>query len=409
MSCSDGQCTPTAADAVLNVGDLSGMLQISDVTVRSTDVAPDIEIAAAASWNLNHRLTLDAYRSIAINRRLKLAGASAGLTLTTNDGGAGGDFWFGETGSLDVGSVSASLVINGQPYTLVSNLAGLAAAIAKKPRGLYALSRDYDAGQDNTYSHSPINVDFSGTFEGLGHTVSNLSIWLTDKYSPLVGLFVAIKRHGVVRDLRLKDAKILSDIPDFQVAGTLAGENDGTILQCSATGSVNSNYALTGGGLAGVSDGAIVRSFADVTVEGADGSELGGLAGSVARTISDSYALGHVAGGDHSWVGGLFGYSGGRLTNVYSTGSVSGGQGSVVGGLIGASNGQGSIANAYWDTTTSGTSEPVGDGNSVGITGLTTEEFHAGLPPGFPEMTWLEKGVVNEGYPYLHANPPPKK
>lgn len=410
MSCSGGICTPTGPDAVLNVSDLFFMLEDSDVTIKSTEAALDIELAAVFGWNLERSLTLDAYRSITIKKQLTIAGLHGSLALVTNDGGVGGDFWFDRTGHIDFWNRSARLTINGISYKLVDNIADLATAIARKPRGSYALANDYNAQNDGSYSHPPVNTDFPGTFEGLGHTISNLSIWETDKFTPLAGLFVAVKRHGLVRDLRLTDANILSDIRDEeQLAGTITGENDGTILQCSATGSVSSAYQLVGGGLAGVSDGAIIRSFADVTVEGADGSELGGLAGSVARHVSDSYALGHVAGGDQSWVGGLFGYSGGRLTNVYSTGSVSGGQNSVVGGLIGASGSNGAISHAYWDVTTSGTSNPVGNGNAIGITGLTTEEFLAGLPTGFAPGTWKEKSAVNAGYPYLLSNPPPKK
>ncbi|HSC18680.1 MAG TPA: hypothetical protein VLC74_07175 [Rhizomicrobium sp.] len=409
MSCSGGICTPTAADAVLNVSDLFFMLEDSDVTIKSTELAPDIELAAVFGWNLERGLTLDAYRSIGIKKQLTIAGLHGSLTLVTNDGGAGGDFWFDRTGHIDFWNRSAGLTINGTSYKLVDNIADLAAAIARKPRGAYALANDYNARNDGSYSHPPVNTDFPGTFEGLGHTILNLSIWETDKFTPLAGLFVAVNRHGLVRDLRLTDANVMSDINEEQLAGTITGENDGTILQCSASGSVSSAYQLVGGGLAGVSDGPIIRSFADVTVEGADGSELGGLAGSVARHVSDSYALGHVAGGDQSWVGGLFGYSGGRLTNVYSTGSVSGGQNSVVGGLIGASGSNGAISNAYWDITTSGTSNAVGNGNSTGITGLTTDQFKAGLPSGFAPGTWKEKSAVNAGYPYLSSNPPPKK
>src|SRR5690348_15410197 len=74
MSCSGGICTPTAADAVLNVSDLFFMLEDSDVTIKSTEVAPDIELAAVFGWNLERSLTLDAYRSITIKKQLTIAG-----------------------------------------------------------------------------------------------------------------------------------------------------------------------------------------------------------------------------------------------------------------------------------------------------------------------------------------------
>lgn len=40
------------------------------------------------------------------------------------------------------------------------------------------------------------------------------------------------------------------------------------------------------------------------------------------------------------------------------------------------------------------------------MTGLTTTQFTSGLPKGFNRKTWAEKPGVNNGYPYLIANPP---
>ena len=66
--------------------------------------------------------------------------------------------------------------------------------------------------------------------------------------------------------------------------------------------------------------------------------------------------------------------------------------------------------NTYWDLDTSGISDPhKGAGNVAddeGITGLTTEQFQAGLPSGFTSLIWAQKAARNSGYPYLIANPP---
>jgi hypothetical protein len=42
------------------------------------------------------------------------------------------------------------------------------------------------------------------------------------------------------------------------------------------------------------------------------------------------------------------------------------------------------------------------------VKGLTTEEFQAGLPDGLDPNIWGEKSNINNGYPYLLANPPPQ-
>jgi hypothetical protein len=61
---------------------------------------------------------------------------------------------------------------------------------------------------------------------------------------------------------------------------------------------------------------------------------------------------------------------------------------------------------------TSGVSNPAqGAGNvqnDPGITGLTDVQLKSGLPRGFGRFFWKEKASINNGYPYLIDNPPPK-
>jgi hypothetical protein len=66
MNCSGGLCTPTATVASLNVTDLQSLLASADTTVVAGSNASDIAIVAALTWPTAYRLTLDAYRSIAV-------------------------------------------------------------------------------------------------------------------------------------------------------------------------------------------------------------------------------------------------------------------------------------------------------------------------------------------------------
>jgi hypothetical protein len=66
----------------------------------------------------------------------------------------------------------------------------------------------------------------------------------------------------------------------------------------------------------------------------------------------------------------------------------------------------------YWDLDTSGISDP-GQGagnksNDPGITGLTDPQLKNALPAGFDPKIWGQEAAINNGYPYLLANPPPK-
>ncbi|MEI9932852.1 MAG: hypothetical protein WDM89_20525 [Rhizomicrobium sp.] len=66
----------------------------------------------------------------------------------------------------------------------------------------------------------------------------------------------------------------------------------------------------------------------------------------------------------------------------------------------------------YWDLDTSGISNPAqGAGNQAsdpGITGLTTAQFQSGLPAGFDPGIWKQNAKLNNGYPYLIDNTPPR-
>jgi hypothetical protein len=82
MNCAGGVCAPTAKDAVLNADDLQNMLASGNATVTTTGSgvqANDITVKAPVSWNTGSALTLDAYHSLTIDRRL----ADAVLTGST--------------------------------------------------------------------------------------------------------------------------------------------------------------------------------------------------------------------------------------------------------------------------------------------------------------------------------------
>ena len=124
------------------------------------------------------------------------------------------------------------------------------------------------------------------TFDGQGHTVSNLFIdfvtpvpktILVDGYSTDggVGLFGALAAGGVLRNVDLLGANVTGG--DAMIVGTLTAGGYGVIDNVSASGSVtvgNGIPSVTAGALAGGLAGAISRggsisnSHAGVTVTG---------------------------------------------------------------------------------------------------------------------------------------------
>jgi hypothetical protein len=167
---------------------------------------------------------------------------------------------------------------------------------------------------------------------------------------------------------------------------------------------VRTDWLGTLGGLVGQNYGSVYGSWANVSVEGAQNAEAGGLIGNAHGHVENVYAVGPVIAGDNSDVGGLIGYNFGHVRDAYSTGQVSGGQNARVGGSMGTS--QLKVHDTYWDIVTSGTEFGVGGENVQGVTGMTTEQFQAGMPDGFNLGSWTQSAKINNGYPYLIANPP---
>src|ERR1700733_3072872 len=175
MSCVSGVCTPTAADAVLNVGDLTSMLASGNVRLAAAGEPVDVDIAAPLSWVSTNTLTLDSYHSINVQQPVAITGGG-GLAIITNDGGTDGEFAFAPATNVAIWSPSSSLTINGTAYTLVDDIATLASDVTANPSGSYALAGNYNAAPDGTYSKSPVSTNFAGSFQGLGNTISNLTI-----------------------------------------------------------------------------------------------------------------------------------------------------------------------------------------------------------------------------------------
>jgi hypothetical protein len=230
-------------------------------------------------------------------------------------------------------------------------------------------------------------------------------------------------------------AEVISTATDLgNPAGGLVGENVGSITKSHATGHVQAvNYAgglvgfntrdasiiassasgdvsapdLAAGGLVANNAGTIAQSFATGDVSG---TEVGGLIGDALNNeskIVDSYARGNATG--ESAAGGLAGsmYEMSAISTSYSIGSVKGQ--SYAGGLLGFNVGEISTSD-YWDLDTSGISDPSkGCGNisnCPGLTGLTDAQLKSALPAGFDSNIWGQDPNINNGYPYLRANPP---
>jgi hypothetical protein len=355
-------------------------------------------VAVEISWSGGNALTLDAYRSLSITAPIAVTG-SGGLALLTDDGGSGGSFVIGQRGQVTFTALTNSLTINGKAYTLVGNIATLAADLTARAGGYYALANNYDASADGTYSSVPIHTGVDGIVEGLGNTISNLTLVPTSGEN--FGLFGTIKVPGTVRDLAVTALSISGTESYNSIVGGLVGDNEGSIIGCYVQGQITA-YGNDVGGLAAINDsGTISESEASVNISAVT-FFAGGLVGFSSGPITNSFARGSVANnggqGAGSNAGGLVGDYGGEITNSYSSGRVTGSNGVIVGGLLGG-GGDAMVSNSYWDTTTSGTTK------SAGGTSLTNSQLQSGLPSGFDPSIWAETPGVMGGLPYLLTLP----
>jgi hypothetical protein len=123
------------------------------------------------------------------------------------------------SGNVTFENLSSALSINGTSYTLVNSLAGLAANIGFP----VALAQSYDASGDGTYTTSPIqNVPSYGIVEGLGNTISNLTINDTNAADEDVGMIGGVD-GGIVRDIGVVNANVSANSEYGGYDGALAG------------------------------------------------------------------------------------------------------------------------------------------------------------------------------------------
>jgi filamentous hemagglutinin family protein len=338
----------------------------------------DILIDSALTWNTTATLTMSAYRNIDFNAAVT---ASGGGSVVLNGGYSFGLGPRGFAGSLSFtggASSGSALTINGNAFTLLyamsdlENVNASATSLAKR----YALAQSLDASAVTGWV--PIGTNgsgtvlnggsgFSGTLEGLGNTISNLSVNLgSNAYAALFGY-----SNGVLQDIGIVGGSFTGG----NFVGSLAG-SAGNIYNAFSTASVTGS-GVDVGGLAGSAFG-IGNSHATGTVSG--NSNVGGLAGYVAEGVSQSYATGNVSGA--SVVGGLVGYAGdylsGRpvvgatLSNSFATGAVTGT--AEVGGLAGYV--EGTVSQSYATGNVTGASDLGGLVGETGSYSFTTNGRH---------------------------------
>ena len=258
---------------------LSSSLGTTDVEVQSstggTPGSGNVNVNDAVAWSANNILTLTASNNVNINADITAIGDTAGLVINPNTANgadiASGTGVFNLHGaSVTLSGTNPSLAIAGATYTVINDLGAPGSTTAADLQGMngglatnYALGSNIDATATSSWNtdtgFTPIGslaTPFTGIFDGLGHTVSMLTINLA---TPDVGLFGVTGSGAVIRNVGL----VGGSVTGLAGTGALVGNNgpDTSISNSYSSGSV-SGAAGTGGLVGSSTTGSISNSYA---------------------------------------------------------------------------------------------------------------------------------------------------
>ncbi|MDP1771760.1 MAG: GLUG motif-containing protein, partial [Methylobacter sp.] len=387
IAASGGDMTGAAVNAALAGGNFTIMS-----TSGAGGTAGNINVNDAVTWAAN-LFTLNAQNNININANLNASG-TASLALEFGQGAVAA----GNTSNIVTGNGAAvnlpASTINFttkqgsdgavKNYTVITTLGLQNSVTTADLQGMsgglglnYALGADIVATPTSLGAwyaaggFAPVGTSaakFTGTFDGLGHTISNLTI--NRPATSNVGLFGYINTGSTIRNVGM----VGGNVTGSNYTGGLAGRNfGGSISNSYSTGNVT-GASYTGGLVGNNGDGfpgsSISNSYATGNVTGTGWGAGGLVGGSIYGTVSNSYATGTVIGNNN--VGGLVGSNrnGNTVSNSYATGQVTGAR--YAGGLVGADMGSGAIETSYSTgkvtATTSNGGGLLGKGNAASVT-----------------------------------------
>ncbi|HEU5139591.1 MAG TPA: cadherin-like beta sandwich domain-containing protein, partial [Bacillales bacterium] len=281
----------------------------------------------------------------------------------------------------------------------------------------FRLGTDIDlSGYANWEPISP----FTGTFDGNGHVIRNITINHTDFYTGLFGT-----SSGTIKNVGIEDA----DVTGNRYTGGLVGKMDSgsVVVRSYVVGATITGGNYTGGLVGSMDGGSITLSYSSATVKG--NKFVGGLVGNsntlitpagdiLYAKVENSYATGSVEG-ISGYVGGLIGrIVGGQVTNSYASGDVTGEN--YLGGLVGSnakafdpstsSDIGGTFNNSYASGTVTGSGLQVGNlyGDNAGgdmSTSAHKTDAEMKAEATFADWDFTDIWAIDEGVstPYLRG------
>jgi len=212
--------------------------------------------------------------------------------------------------------------------------------------------------------------NFTGHFDGDGFVINNLFINRPDSW--YMGLFGVTGLSGQIVNLNIENA----NISGYSLAGGLAGNNKGIVINCSVSGNISGQNGV--GGIAGENNLGTIESCQTHGSITAFGNNGGGLVGRNRNgsTIQNSHSTASVTGSGNNSYGGLVGWNDNLISDCYATGTVTGLI--YTGGLVGR-NYKGSILRCFATGDVTSSSNSVGGlaGGNAGLDDALISECYA--------------------------------
>jgi filamentous hemagglutinin family protein len=320
----------------IKAGTINAALADSDVVITTAAADPasgtetgNITVNAGLTWR-DTTLTLKAHDNIIINATIDATGG-------TGTGTGGLVLHYGQNGSdtssyrvnapIDLASTGSFKTKNGTEaeitHTIITALGNAGSKTGTDLQGMngalggnYVLGADIDASATSTSDWNddkgfdPIGdyiLEFTGTFDGLGHVIKNLTINepLDENYPEPAGLFGAAV-GATIQNVGLTNVNISGGISNDEstdvATGGLAGYIFNTYIKSSfVTGKVSGENFV--GGLVGLAETSVIKnsySKADVSGDLFVGGLIGYLEGNSGNLNNDltgafnSYYAGNV-------------------------------------------------------------------------------------------------------------------
>ena len=288
---------------------LSGNTEIENNTQRTINVIYD-----GTTISENGHVSLELY--ISDNDNYMLYGAS--------------DF---ELNILDGQSESRAIPVTQANIAVFNSYANTGSGLAKYYKQVQNITLNHISNWESIGTN---NTPFTGSFDGNGFTITNITINRTAAYQ---GLFGYIGTGGMLRNIGIINGNVIGG----NYTGSVSGYNNGIIQNCYVTGNV-SGSAYTGS-VSGFNNGTIQNCYSISSVSGSN--YVSGVAGQNNGIVQNCYATGKISG--TNYIGGVVGYNNGSIRNCTALNSIITTSGSVsasIGRIVGYVSG-GTLSNNY--------------------------------------------------------------